>query len=89
VSQFSYSNRRATGIVVTLQRLDDRKVRIVFDDVERTMSVDATTWALVSPYTSTEIDSSRLDPLSLSEAELAEVGFNVLNRLAVLSKNDA
>jgi hypothetical protein len=89
VSEAFYSSRRATGIVVSLERRDDGRFRIVFDDVERSMFVDATGWTLVSPYTWIEVDGSKLDPLTLSETELAEVGFNLLNRLAVLAKNDA
>jgi hypothetical protein len=89
VSEAFYSSRRATGIVVSLERRDDGRFRIVFDDVERSMFVDATGWILVSPYTWIEVDGSKLDPLTLSETELAEVGFNLLNRLAVLAKNDA
>ena len=89
VSQNHNSNRRANGVVVSLEPVDGGNVRVVFDDVEKSLSVDATGWTTVSPYTSTVFDSSKFDPLTLSESELAEVGFNLLNRLAVLSKNDA
>ena len=89
MSQSYSANHRASGVVVSLVRLNDGNVRVVFDDVEKTMSVDVTGWNVVSPYTSTDFAGSKLDPASLSESKLAEVGFNLLNRLAVLSKNDA
>jgi len=89
VSRSHYSNGRASGIVVSLERLSDGNVRVVFDDVEKILSVDATAWSVVSPYTSRDYVGAKLDPATLSESELAAVGFNLLNRLAVLSNNDA
>jgi hypothetical protein len=37
----------------------------------------------------TEYDSAKFDRLTFSDSELAEVGFNLLARLAALAKNDA
>ena len=76
MSEAFYSSRRATGIVVSLERGAGDKVRIVFDDVERCMLVDATGWTVVSPYTWIEVDGSKLDPRTLSETELGRVNTN-------------
>ena len=89
MAEIDYSGRRATGVVVSLERLSGWSVRVVFDDVEKGHFVDAAGWLTVSPYTSTEYDGAKFAELTFTDAELAEIGFNLLARLSALAKSDA
>jgi len=74
--------RGSTGIVASLVVRPRGRVRVVFDDVERSGS----SWRTLRLYTLKEMSSRAFRELKVNEKQLAEVGFALLVRLAAVEK---
>jgi hypothetical protein len=68
------------AVLCTLAERPDGGLRVVLDDVRR--ALDSDTWAHERLFTYKDYAPGNLDDVAtLSEAELAEFGFNILVRL--------
>ena len=77
--------RGDSGVVVSLVERPDGKVRLVFDDVQRSGSEPAT-WNHQFFFTRTEVDLDALLETKLGESDLARIGFAITARLAAHRK---
>jgi hypothetical protein len=73
---------KQTGVLATLQ-LDGGKVRLVLEDAAPKSDG---TWASTRLFTYVELDASAFHSGQLSETQLADIGLNVVTRLAALAK---
>ncbi len=70
--------RGRSGVVVSMVDAPDGKVRLVFDDVQR----NGSSWSHQFLFTSVELDRKALLETTLTDAELASLGFAIAIRLA-------
>ena len=85
-NQTDDGKRGNTGIVASLHRLEDGKIRLVFDDVRQMPMLDASGWSHERLYTSAEYDLKTFEELGLSKEELAKLAENLILRLVALEK---
>ena len=86
-NQTDNGKRGNTGIIASLHRLEDGKVRLVFDDVRRMPMLDASGWSHERLYTRAEFDRKKFEELDSSEEELVQLAKNLINRLVALEKD--
>ncbi|VUX56068.1 protein of unknown function [uncultured Woeseiaceae bacterium] len=72
--------RGNTGIVASIHRLEDGKIRLILDDVRQMPMLDASGWSHQRLYTSAEYDQKAFEELDLSKEELAKLAENLLRR---------
>lgn len=87
-NQTDNGKRGNTGIVTSFHRLNDGKIRLVFDDVRQMPMLDASGWRHERLYTSAEFDQKKFEELELSKEELAQLGENLVCRLVALEKGE-
>lgn len=78
--------RGNTGVIVSLHRLEDGKIRLVFDDVRQMPMLDASGRSHERLYTSAEFDQKSFEDFDLSKEELAKLAENLILRLVALEK---
>jgi hypothetical protein len=76
------ANSKRTGVLATAEP-KGHKVRLVLEDAAL---ISANTWAVQRLFTHAEFDASAFGSGQLSEKELADIGLNVVVRLAALAK---
>jgi len=74
--------KKRMGVLATLQP-KGQKVRFVLEDAASTSSA---AWTSERLFTHVEFDASAFNSGQLSEKELADIGLNVVTRLAALAK---
>jgi hypothetical protein len=74
--------RGRSGVVVSLVEAPGGKVRLVFDDVQRTGASTALTWDHQFLFTRIELDLDALLETKLSESDLAKIGLAITAGLA-------
>jgi hypothetical protein len=72
-----------------LRKFADGRIRIVFDDAKADHVERPTSWKPTALFTWTPLDPAKLSTMELSEAQLAEIGFNLVARLRALGDTDA
>jgi hypothetical protein len=77
--------RPSRGVVVSLLDLGDGTCRLILDDVSSERPQRDTSWRFDTFYTHKRLDSSQLDAMALTAAELQTLGENVLLRLLALN----
>ena len=85
-NQTDDGKRGNTGIVTSFHRLNDGKIRLVFDDVRQMPMLDASAWSHERLYTSAEFDQKTFEDLDLSKEELAKLAEDLILRLVALEK---
>ena len=83
-NQTDDGKRGNTGIVASLHRLEDGKIRLVFDDVRQMPMLDASGWSHERMYTSVEFDQKKFEGLELSKEDLLQLAENLVLRLVEL-----
>ena len=79
---------KGMAVLCSLVELPEGGLRVVIDDAQR--SHDPGAWTLKRVFTHKDYPPGSLDDVAtLSEAELAEFGFNVLVRLLAINKHGA
>ncbi len=79
--------RSRFGVVASLVKEEDGKIRLIFDDVKNQSCANKGPWSYLNLFTFNDYEKSKDLALELSEAELAEIGCNLLIRLGVLHGN--
>jgi hypothetical protein len=74
------------GIACWLEARPDGQLRLVMDDVERVDSSKPAGWRTKILFTWRDFDEALFLEGRLSEGELADIGLNVVSRLAALSQ---
>ena len=74
-----------SGMVCWLEERPDGQVRLVMDDVDRS-SADPMSWKKKVLFTWRDYDASVFLQSELSEQELADIGLQVVTRLAALAQ---
>ncbi len=77
--------RGARGVVASVVERDDGSVRIVFDDVEVAGRGKSTDWRTLRLFTWKDLDAAAFAESAIPQDQLAEIGFNLLTRLAALA----
>ena len=85
-NQTDDGKRGSRGIVASIHRLQDGKIRLVFDDVRQMPMLDASGWRHERLYTSAEFDQKTFEDLDLSKEELAKLAEDLILRLVALEK---
>jgi len=85
-NQTDNGNRGNTGVVASLHRLEDGKIRLVFDDVRQMPMLDASGWSHERMHTWTDFDQKTFEELDLSKEELAKLAEDLILRLVALEK---
>lgn len=73
--------RGRAGVVCSLVEVEDGSVRITLDDVERAEEGTPMVWRHKAFFTRKAYSAGAAELEALSDAELAEFGFNILARL--------
>jgi hypothetical protein len=76
--------RGVRGVVASVVDRDGGSIRIIFDDVERG-TANKTEWHSLRLFTWTDLDATEFAESAVSRDRLAEIGFNLVSRLAALS----
>jgi len=75
-------NKRGNhGVVVSSVERDGNVIQLIFDDVE-SEGAKPRRWIEECLYTYRDLDRSAFDDSALSEADLAQIGFAIVSRLA-------
>lgn len=75
------------GVVCWLEAQADGQLRLIMGDVDRGLDrSSAGTWKTKVLFTSHDYDKALFLESDLSERELADIGLNVVSRLAALSQ---
>lgn len=85
-NQTDNGKRGNTGVVASIHRLNDGKIRLIFDDVRQMPMLDASGWSHETLYTWAEFDQKRFEELDLSDEELVQLAKNLIIRLVALEK---
>lgn len=75
-----------SGVVCWLEAQPDGQVRLVMDDVARASVDGATGWKKKVLFTWRDYDETLFLQSDLSEHELADIGLNVVSRLAAIAQ---
>lgn len=73
--------RGRAGVVCSHVEVEDGSVRIILDDVERVQEGTLIVWRHKAFFTRKAYSAGAAELEALSDAELAEFGFNILARL--------
>jgi hypothetical protein len=76
--------RGASGVVVSLVDIAPGQLRLVLDDVKNQSLSERGTWTHHVLFTFKDYTADDIINHKLSDKELADIGFNLLVRLAVL-----
>ena len=79
--------RGRSGVVCSLRDIGDGKVRLILDDVSNTSSSTKDDWKHEVVFTWKDYEKKKIEEYELSDKELADFGYNLLARLAVLFKS--
>ena len=79
--------RGNSGVVCSLRDIGDGKVRLILDDVSNSSSSTKGDWKHEVVFTWKDYDKKEIEEYELSDKELADFGYNLLVRLAVLHKH--
>lgn len=71
------------GVVTYFEEIDERVLRLVMNDVSSS-SESENIWAREMLFTHNDYDASSLADLSLSQAQFAEIGENLVMRLMAI-----
>lgn len=82
------AQRSTEGIVLSIHRAADGRIRLVIDDVIADSDQWPQTWTSHRFFTRNDYDAARFLSSDLTEEQLAEIGANVVARLSALSKRD-
>ncbi len=74
--------RNEVGVVTSLSRTPDGKIRLILDDVRSTPTLDAQGWRKSGLYTYFDFDGQAFLGPDLSERDLANIGLAIVARLA-------
>jgi len=74
------------GIACWLETSSDGVVRLVMDDIERADPATLAGWRTKILFTWRDYDEAHFLRTDLTEGELADVGLNVVSRLAALAQ---
>jgi hypothetical protein len=77
--------RPETGVVATLMAVDDDTCRLIMDDVGRGGASGKTSWKQQRFFTHRDLNSKKLNDLTLSPDEYRQIGENLLVRILALS----
>jgi hypothetical protein len=82
------NTKQRSGVIASLSDQPDGTLRLTFDDV-RAKSPDSGEWQRVTLYTYGQLDAAKLNDMSFSEKELADIAASLLARLAAIRETDA
>lgn len=71
-----------------MHRLEDGKIRLVFDDIRQIPILDASGWSHERLYIWAEFDQKRFEELDLPNEELVQLAKNLIIRLVALEKGE-
>jgi len=80
------SKRNRSGVVCTLVLNDEGRARLVMDDAESSTDTAPQSWRGTTLYTWMDFTETELLPGDLSDAQLREIGFALVLRLAALER---
>lgn len=79
--------RAKAGLVVCFRKDENKKIRIIFDDVKSDSTENPESWMPEQFFTWVSCSEDKLKNLDFTEDEYAEIGFNVLSRLVAIDKH--
>jgi hypothetical protein len=77
--------RARRGVTVSLRRLENGQLRLIFDDVVADSEQWPQSWRSHVFFTHNDYDAERLCTMGLSENQFAQIGEAVVARLLTLS----
>jgi uncharacterized protein YjiS (DUF1127 family) len=77
--------RGKVGLVCSIVERPDGQLRLIIDDAERTEGMDSQSWRTTALFTWQDYDRSGFLGSDLSDEQLADIGLNIVARLAALA----
>jgi hypothetical protein len=72
------------GVAAFIKEEEDGSIRLLFNDVAALSAIDTPDWKHIVLFTSTSYDAKAFKELSLSKAQFAQIGENLVLRLVAL-----